>query len=652
MTTISNQEELNAYMDSHLDDNNVYQIGSDVVFSNPFNDGYFNFRNYIHSLPNYEELDVKVNFAQETDPDQNDCTVYSFAYAFNGCHTKTLEVTFGKHSKNWTEPSLYQCFYSSSLTKFKWKENEIEIDEEETCFDLTEAFVACNKIKEITIPQIHFTSSALSSGKIILSSTYEGCTDLRSFIYNGSEINNVDYQLINTFYDCFSIRTIDISKFVNLRRQERGIDIGSFLYNCSNLQTLKINYDPNNPTYRYDAENDQYYIIYGPESEPMEDLIPLHVLNVEVGTDSVTFTFNNNTIYIYNQEELNEYMDSIIQRSENTINCQLDNSVRIINSSRFTQPPLYSFANYFETKFGEEITNLDINVVFNDGLYIEDFAFQFKDFSPKSLNVTIGDITMLNYNFSSCFENSTLTLFNWDDFKVSYDIASSMSVGVMFKDCTHLISNIRMPRIFATKPISSVTAWMGNMFMNCSSIKDMDIVGQNFINIGLAVHTINGMFSGCSSIKHIDIREVTNLDSNIILSPDLLTGCDSLLDITIQPGNEYYTDLGNNRYQINSNVHGDGQHYEIPYDIIRVETTDEYTRFIIKEDPKPPKPTSSGNNKNRNKELAILVANTLARKNKLQNALMTTRDPLIRSQLLKEIKIVENALKYIQDKFM
>ena len=46
------------------------------------------------------------------------------------------------------------------------------------------------------------------------------------------------------------------------------------------------------------------------------------------------------------------------------------------------------------------------------------------------------------------------------------------------------------------------------------------------------------------------------------------------------------------------------------------------------------------------------MSNTLARKNKLQNALMTTRDPLIRSQLLNEIKIVEDALKYIQDQFM
>lgn len=31
---------------------------------------------------------------------------------------------------------------------------------------------------------------------------------------------------------------------------------------------------------------------------------------------------------------------------------------------------------------------------------------------------------------------------------------------------------------------------------------------------------------------------------------------------------------------------------------------------------------------------------------------MTTRDPLIRSQLLNKIKIVEDALKYIQDQFM
>lgn len=344
---IYDQYDLDEYMSTHLDDNNVYQIGSNVIFMNHFDDTDFNFTNYIHSLPNYEELDIKINFAQETDPDKYDCEFFHLEFAFMGCRSKTLEVTFGRH--HFTDTcSIYKCFEESTLTNVIMPGNFFP---ENAGISFNTVFKGCNNLKEIIVPSYVLTQS--DEIGFYMSYAFNGCVNLKKIEFTSCSEETLEYGRLHdaahTFAGCSSLEHIDISKYVKMRYFDSEYILDGFIDGCESLKTLTIDYDEDYHTYRYDEENDQYYIIYTPEEK--EYLIPYKVLRIEQGEDHVTFVFkdskptpsgssenkkksNNLTIIIAQSiARKNKLINSLISVKDPVIRSQIINEIRKIELS-------------------------------------------------------------------------------------------------------------------------------------------------------------------------------------------------------------------------------------------------------------------------------------------------------------------------------
>ncbi len=346
---IYDQYDLDEYMSTHLDDNNVYQIGSNVIFVNDFNDTDFNFTNYIHSLPNYEELDIKINFAQETDPDKYDCEFSSLSHAFERCGSKTLEVTFGKHQLHNRE--FKRCFEASNLTKVTLNENLFSLSALETGIILYNMFQDCLLLEEVKIPP--YIIEQESDAGFYMSNAFNGCINLKKITFMPCSEETLEYGRFHdatyAFAGCSSLEHIDISKYVKMRYFDSEYILDGFIDGCESLKTLTIDYDENDHTYTYDEENDQYYIIYTPEEK--ECLIPYKVLRIEQGEDHVTFVFkeskptpsgssenkkkSSNLAIIIAQSiaRKNKLINSLISVKDPVIRSQIINEIRKIELS-------------------------------------------------------------------------------------------------------------------------------------------------------------------------------------------------------------------------------------------------------------------------------------------------------------------------------
>lgn len=346
---ISNQSDLDEYMSTHLDDNNVYQIGSNVIFADYFNDG-FNFTSYIHSLPNYEELDIKINFAQETDPDKYDCEFLSISYAFYRCRSKTLEVTFGKHQLH--NRYFDYCFEGSKLTKVTLNESLFQLYiPDADGVELYNMFHDCLLLEEVKLPP--YIVEQDSETGFYMSNAFNGCINLKKITFMPCSEEILEYGRFHdaeyAFAGCSSLEDIDISKYVKMRYFDSGMTLDGFIDGCESLKTLTIDYDEDYHTYRYDEENDQYYIIYSPGEQ--ECLIPYKVLRIEQGKDYVTFVFkeskptpsgssenkkkSNNLAVIIAQTiaRKNKLINSLISVKDPVTRSQIINEIRKIELS-------------------------------------------------------------------------------------------------------------------------------------------------------------------------------------------------------------------------------------------------------------------------------------------------------------------------------
>lgn len=222
----------------------------------------------------------------------------------------------------------------------------------------------------------------------------------------------------------------------------------------------------------------------------------------------------------------------------------------------------------------------------------------------------------------------------------------------MFQDCL-LLEEVKLPP-YIIEQDSETGFYMSNAFNGCTKLKKITFMpcSEEILEYG-RLHDAEYAFVGCSSLEHIDISKYVKMryfDSDMTLD-GFIDGCESLKTLTIDYDEDYNTyryDEENDQYYIVYSP--DEKEYLIPYKVSRVEQGEGYVTFVFKES----KPTPSGSSENKKKcnNLAIIIAQTIARKNKLINSLILVKDPVIKSQIINEIRKIELSLKYMQDQFM
>ncbi len=222
----------------------------------------------------------------------------------------------------------------------------------------------------------------------------------------------------------------------------------------------------------------------------------------------------------------------------------------------------------------------------------------------------------------------------------------------MFQDCSSL-EELKLPP-YIIEQDSESGFYMSYAFNGCVKLKKIEFTScsEETLEYG-RLHDASYAFTGCSSLEHIDISKYVKMryfDQGMTLD-GFIDGCESLKTLTIDYDEDYHTyryDEENDQYYIVYSP--DEKEYLIPYKVLRVEQGEDYVTFVFKKS----KPTPSGlsENKKKHNNLAIIIAQTIARKNKLINSLISVKDPVIRSQILNEIRKIEISLKYMQDQFM
>ena len=160
-------------------------------------------------------------------------------------------------------------------------------------------------------------------------------------------------------------------------------------------------------------------------------------------------------------------------------------------------------------------------------------------------------VTNLDHTFCDCFKLSVLNVVGWNTSNVqsframfndcytieeldlsTFDTSSALTLNQMFERCTAL-KTIKGLENFKTTSFENVDQGLsaseytelGEMFLNCSSLTEIDIRGFStpFINAAYS------MFNGCSALRTIYVSQEWSDNLTIKHSTNMFTGCTNLV---------------------------------------------------------------------------------------------------------------------------
>lgn len=160
-------------------------------------------------------------------------------------------------------------------------------------------------------------------------------------------------------------------------------------------------------------------------------------------------------------------------------------------------------------------------------------------------------VTNLDHTFCDCFKLSVLNVAGWNTSNVqnframfndcynlteldlsTFDTSNALSLNQMFERCSKL-KTIKGLENFKTTSFKNADQGLpayeftelGEMFLNCSSLTEIDIRGFDtpFINAAYS------MFNGCSALRTIYVSQEWSDNLTIKHSTDMFTGCTNLV---------------------------------------------------------------------------------------------------------------------------
>lgn len=130
----------------------------------------------------------------------------------------------------------------------------------------------------------------------------------------------------------------------------------------------------------------------------------------------------------------------------------------------------------------------------------------------------------------------------YESVKVIFDSSFSNYYPKEFSFSGHAWNEIKLQTIENIEYLKTDSIIdMGNMFWNCSSLKNLDLSNFNTSN----VVNMSGMFKGCSSLTNLDLRSFNT--SNVTNMNYMFLGCSSLKNINLSSfSTENVTSMGKN----------------------------------------------------------------------------------------------------------
>ena len=185
--------------------------------------------------------------------DKNSIMDYMFEYCSN-LETFDYDISY---SSDYSIKSMKNMFYSCQSLKsfsfgnlfrnnnnqevdisymFSYCKNLSTIDNGATTnkyiSDMKEIFYECNSLKSVDLNKF-----IIKNTKIDLSNFFYNCYKLETFSFSSFSVSNI----YNMFYNCNSLQKIDLRNLNIVSNTD--IDLSRFCYNCNKLTTFEINFE-------------------------------------------------------------------------------------------------------------------------------------------------------------------------------------------------------------------------------------------------------------------------------------------------------------------------------------------------------------------------------------------------------------------------
>jgi len=292
--------------------------------------------------------------------------------------------------------------YCSNLEHLILPKNEIVTNIE----DISYMFKDCNKLRAIDLSGISLINL------IDISYIFANCSNLESIIFtnDGRPINKIE-QISHAFYNCYKLKSIDLSKF-NL---SLVTNLDYMFYSCSNLETIKL------PEQKINNVESFSHTFHNCSKLKTIDLMNISFLKAK----NISFMFANCSDLLEIKFDFNEQAKNINNMNGTFANCTSINSIDIshihINNNAILDN---LFFNCFSLK---EINLFNIDTTKSNST----FNFINNDYLEKCLYYNLDHIHL---NKSSVFKACSKSIF-------LHKCGSCINTDNLDEYCTIIVNN-------------------------------------------------------------------------------------------------------------------------------------------------------------------------------------------------------------------
>ena len=384
-----------------------------------------------------------------------------------------------------------------------------------------DAEIDINMKNAILIDLSHFDMTLMTNMNYLFSN----CISLKN-IYLPEEIKLKD-QMIQIFYECNSLESIDLSCFDT----SSVTDMNKLFYNCNSIINLDLS------TFNTKSTINMNEIFYGCTSLEVLDISSFNMKNLK--ENSNMFEGLNNLLYLNIYDVKNSYLNitnSLLNKKNDLTVCQKEKLItneNIISKCCFidretSKCDAYNFIILYYKEDCTYESGFNKNNKRNGIKYIINGNKKNKIYSDEKLVIKSGTKIEIYYDlplntlesyFSINYDSNADKIEQID--LLNFDSSSVTDMSSMFFGC----SSLKLVELSNFDTSSSIK--MNFMFFGCSSLQIIDL--SNFKTS--LVKNMNYMFYGCYSLKSLILPQLDT--SSVINMNSMFSGCSSLKSLDL-----------------------------------------------------------------------------------------------------------------------
>ena len=378
-----------------------------------------------------------------------------------------------------------------------------------------------NMKSAISIDLSYFDMSLVTN----MNSLFSHCVSLKSI--NFPEDIKLKGQMIQIFYECNSLESIDLSSFDT----SSVTDMHGLFYNCNSLKVLDLS------NFNTGSTINMAEMFYGCTSLKMLDISSFNMKKVKENNNM--FEGIKNLLYLNLYEVQNSYLNitnSVLNKINDMKVCQKDELITNEKTTKkcclFDEQKNECISdNYITIYFKEGCTyesGFNENNKRNDIKYVIDGSKSNKKYSESKIVIKPGHKLEIYYetpintleNYFSINYDPNVDKIEKIDFS-NFDSSLVTDMSSMLLGCSSLKS-VELSNFDTSSAIK-----MNFMFFGCKSLKIIDL--SNFKTP--LVTNMNYMFYGCSSLKSLTMTQLDT--SSVINMNSMFSGCSSLKSLDL-----------------------------------------------------------------------------------------------------------------------